>query len=753
MLRHSTILALLASTALASGAFAQAPGAPTKVGVAAAVNQQLTGTPPAAAGRVVNIGNDVFPRERLVTDARGQAQMLFLDGSAFTVGPDSDLVLDEFVYDPASGTGKLAATAAKGVVRFVGGKLSKNQPVTITTPTATIGIRGGIGIVSIDASTGATSATFLFGAEMTVTSASGSTEKISRAGFTTTVESRAAAPTPATRATTEQIKQNLEQLNGRADATGGAAQQPTSGQVAQRMPGQAPTQPPPPPPSGAKPAGPAPGATQTTSTTANRDATQQGQKNALSTAALPAGAIVSYQVNSDPALASNAPTVRGQATGNANGSSSNFFGVSSGSTGTVKSVQVSIAVDGTGSTQKSFVAVTTGEVGDGAGMLASTRGTSRNTGDRDTTGIASSSTLSGTGAMTSFAAGRMPAGFVQTGGGTDAQLSGGSASYGYRQTGQRITSTPVVGARETTVLNGYASAFVESHRADGRLEPSTSLLAGQNGQPSGPVNVSINTDAANGRVAATFNLKSLNDPSAPAGSDGLTSVALNFGADPARGTYVDRSRFAAVESNTGAVVNDGGGTKTADSTRLYMASSGFANVSLPGGVQACQCEFVQWGWWGGVVDALSSDGVQKSNHLHMGNWVAGPIVSQTQMPTTGSASYSGHAVGTVINQTQRYIAAGNFSAQYNFGSRSGTMAISNFDGLNVTGNMASQNGRDYAANLSITGKPGLTGTAQGSFFSGGGDPVRETGGQFSISNAPGSTDKYAVNGVFVGKKQ
>ncbi|MBM3549689.1 MAG: hypothetical protein FJX54_22345, partial [Alphaproteobacteria bacterium] len=201
MLRHSTILALLASTVLASAASAQ-----TKVGVAAAVNQQLTGTPPAAAGRVVNIGNDVFHRERLVTDARGQAQMLFLDGSAFTVGPDSDLVLDEFVFDPASGTGKLAATAANGVIRFVGGKLSKNQPVTITTPTATIGIRGGIGLVFVDPETGATTATFLFGIEMTVTSLVGSIERISRAGFTTTVQTPTATPTAATKATTDQIK-------------------------------------------------------------------------------------------------------------------------------------------------------------------------------------------------------------------------------------------------------------------------------------------------------------------------------------------------------------------------------------------------------------------------------------------------------------------------------------------------------------------------------------------------------------------
>ena len=86
MLRLSLGLALLASSVLAGPAFAQ-----TKVGVAAAVNQEMTGTPPTATSRNIVIGTDVFHKERLVTNARGQAQMLFLDGSAFTVGPDSDV--------------------------------------------------------------------------------------------------------------------------------------------------------------------------------------------------------------------------------------------------------------------------------------------------------------------------------------------------------------------------------------------------------------------------------------------------------------------------------------------------------------------------------------------------------------------------------------------------------------------------------------------------------------------------------------
>ena len=54
------------------------------------------------------------------------------------------MVLDEFVYDPDAQIGSLVINATKGVFRLVGGKISKKNSVLLKTPTATIGIRGGI---------------------------------------------------------------------------------------------------------------------------------------------------------------------------------------------------------------------------------------------------------------------------------------------------------------------------------------------------------------------------------------------------------------------------------------------------------------------------------------------------------------------------------------------------------------------------------------------------------------------------------
>ena len=138
------IVGVLVGGAVALALVVSAHAQDAEIGVAAAVNPRTTGTPPAQAERVLTVGTNVFTQERIVTGERGQTQMLFLDESALTIGPNSDMVLDEFVYDPDAQTGSLVINATKGVFRLVGGKISKKNPVLLKTPTATIGIRGGI---------------------------------------------------------------------------------------------------------------------------------------------------------------------------------------------------------------------------------------------------------------------------------------------------------------------------------------------------------------------------------------------------------------------------------------------------------------------------------------------------------------------------------------------------------------------------------------------------------------------------------
>jgi hypothetical protein len=137
----SLLTAWLSTTALITHADAQNSG---RVG---AVNLEATGTPPGASSRTLTIGTNVIYKERVQTSAQGSTQIMFPDTSTLNVGRNSNIVIDEYVYDPNAGTGKMVATVSKGVMRFVGGQISHTTGVTVNTPVATLGIRGGVATV------------------------------------------------------------------------------------------------------------------------------------------------------------------------------------------------------------------------------------------------------------------------------------------------------------------------------------------------------------------------------------------------------------------------------------------------------------------------------------------------------------------------------------------------------------------------------------------------------------------------------
>jgi len=188
---------MLATTALTAPFLVG--GAAAKVGVTSATDGDPLGKPPAAAERVLRIGIDVQANELITTRANDRAHLLFLDGSSLTVGPNAQLTIDKFVFDPNTKTGELAINASRGVMRLVGGKISKTNPITITTPSSTIGIRGGITLV--DAQSSQTTSTFVFGTNMTVSGA-GQTQNVTRPGsqVTTSLGGVPGAPTLARQA-------------------------------------------------------------------------------------------------------------------------------------------------------------------------------------------------------------------------------------------------------------------------------------------------------------------------------------------------------------------------------------------------------------------------------------------------------------------------------------------------------------------------------------------------------------------------
>jgi len=203
-----------------------------RIGVNSGVNPDATGIWPGTPPRRLVLGQDIVFNERVTTGAEGQTQVLFVDQSTLSVGPNADMVIDEFVYDPAAGTGKLAANLTRGVFRFVGGKLSKQEnAVTIQTPSATIGIRGGV-VLGSRATSGKLEVIFAYGKGVTITGTNGVSQTITRPGFEVIVSGPGAAPTAPAPPPPGAAAALLTQLDGRSGGTGGATNIPTEVTVA-----------------------------------------------------------------------------------------------------------------------------------------------------------------------------------------------------------------------------------------------------------------------------------------------------------------------------------------------------------------------------------------------------------------------------------------------------------------------------------------------------------------------------------------
>ena len=74
----------------------------------------------------------------------GRMAITFLDDSIVRMTEHSQLLIDEYIYDPDPSKSKMALTFAIGTTRFVSGSLNKiaKQNITLKTPTANIAIRG-----------------------------------------------------------------------------------------------------------------------------------------------------------------------------------------------------------------------------------------------------------------------------------------------------------------------------------------------------------------------------------------------------------------------------------------------------------------------------------------------------------------------------------------------------------------------------------------------------------------------------------
>ncbi|HEU0062917.1 MAG TPA: FecR family protein [Hyphomicrobiaceae bacterium] len=780
VLRVVTAVAALAA-ALPDGAAAQT------VGTAAAVNPQVQG-----GERILQVGSNIVFRERVSTSANGSTQVIFVDKTTLSIGPNSNILIDEFVYNPDTGAGRMTVTLTKGAMRMVGGNVSHTQGATIKTPLATIGVRGGVASLKHDGK--GTRAISHFG---TVTVVSGgATETITRPGYGVSVGRAGAAPSAPAPVPQAEIAALTRELTSRPTQTGGvsAENRPTDPLVVAMGLGET--------NANLVPfaidsvqghnASQAAGSTKVppvqsqglgeTVDRSGEQASQQGE-----TPRPPRPAFYALAMPADPALGSGVPYLPAAFAVPGTYVVSDVLGYRRGGIDPASGrarfgslmLQAGLSINGSGPYQTSTFFVMTGAfipLADGtqfytAGFEASTRRAANLS-----AGFASGA-VSGDPANTTLNSDRIPTGALVDQNTRDAATGtvipvnafyfpgGGdpSAFYTFSQAASATAPPPGIGqTRPDTPLSGFVAGLARTLHSSQQIPTDTTYTSAG---PSFPVvgGITIAFDSERGRMQANAVLTKVANYSGLAHefSTGAWQVGSLDANARASSTFIDDRLFAGrdavnepatTNTNTTQISTSNG--QVLDRSRQAFASADLvqAQTFFPGvNFANCVCEFTRWGFWSADNYRSNGDLTTETDRAHLMTWVAGRLASPAEVPLSGTAVYNGFVVGSFKAGSDEYVAAGNFQANVNFASGA-TVSIPSLDGRTYAGSVTRTPGlNELAGTLSGTG--GASMAINGAFFRGASDPVKDVAGRFSVTGNPvGPGFGYIGAGIFAGSR-
>ena len=100
------------------------------------------------------VGAMIQARDTVKTGPDGSVGITFLDNSLLSAGPNSELVIERFVFDSTTHKGEFDTALKKGTLAVVSGKIVKQSPeaMRVKTPAAIMGVRGTEFVVKVDES-------------------------------------------------------------------------------------------------------------------------------------------------------------------------------------------------------------------------------------------------------------------------------------------------------------------------------------------------------------------------------------------------------------------------------------------------------------------------------------------------------------------------------------------------------------------------------------------------------------------------
>jgi hypothetical protein len=285
--------------------------------------------------------------------------------------------------------------------------------------------------------------------------------------------------------------------------------------------------------------------------------------------------------------------------------------------------------------------------------------------------------------------------------------------------------------RTSREVSGFIAGMGEGFVGDPLYQKEAPYVLGSDDAP----NLLLRLDADTSQVRARAEVFDILDQ-----NDVVESMLIRFGphdGENGGNAFIDDHIFGA-QKNNGAQntrlrtdgTGDGpdglahGGSFTPGS---YLVSGRANPIDGYKHLEGCeQCDFIDWGWWGTRIetDKNAAAGVphERRDFVHMGTWVAGDVSTDAEIDAIaglpafeGEVSYEGTVMANVVRDTDpgvavsnaSYIATGDLSIDYDFGNRTGTVNIDQFD-IGSVG----------PAGISLDGELGESGSMQSQLFSG-----------------------------------
>jgi hypothetical protein len=133
----------------------QTPAADNSVGQVATVQGSATVTRGNTPPVVLKANDPIDKGDVLATGLNSSLGITFDDETTFSLSANSRIVVDEFIYQEGGSSNAGTFSVTQGTVAFFASQVAKTGNMTITTPTASRGIRGTTGIVDVPENTAA----------------------------------------------------------------------------------------------------------------------------------------------------------------------------------------------------------------------------------------------------------------------------------------------------------------------------------------------------------------------------------------------------------------------------------------------------------------------------------------------------------------------------------------------------------------------------------------------------------------------